>query len=150
MSASIAERNTILPMWLLQNVPRGLLSLWPASSCSRGLDVRAVDDHGNAALEHVDGEHQQSLMRPRLHQDAFHANQRSARDARALSLLQVWKRKDTAAGGRGDFDRADFVVGNGRQIVPPLAEQTHDASRLDHLDVRGLVHRVLNEEIAGK
>jgi hypothetical protein len=48
------------------------------------------------------------------------------------------------------LDRVDFLVGDGRQLRPAALEDAHDAARFEDFDVALLLHRVTQEQVAGK
>src|SRR5262245_35630666 len=115
---------------------------------SHGDDVSAVDGHRDTSLEQRDRQDQQPLVRIALHENAFEVGQWAACDAHALALLQKRMRHERHTRGLDTLERPDLSVGHRVEVVPLLTEHLDESARLDQLEIAGLVHLVVDEQVA--
>src|SRR5919106_1045656 len=67
-----------------------------------------------------------------------------------LTFAHVGMRQHDLIRGDDPLKRFDFCIRDRCQAIPPPAEDSRDPSRFQDLDVAGLVHHVMDEQIAGK
>src|SRR5712691_3974578 len=85
-------------------------------------DPSAVNLHGDALSQQLDGDHEQSPIGVLPHQNALHIRERPTDNADALSLMQVGVRQHREIGSHHGLDRLDFGVRYHGQSIPALPQ----------------------------
>src|SRR5213593_4618980 len=119
-----------------------------ATSC--GGHPRAVDLDGDAALQQIDRQNEESLFRSVLHQEAFDTFERPAGDPHALTFTEIRVRCHRKAGIDERLQSFDLAVRNRAESVPTLAEKTNNAARFDDVEIRILVDALVEKNVAGE
>src|SRR6266849_6804690 len=120
------------------------------TSPSCRIDPCAIDHCHHTLLQEVHRKNQKAFAQLVLHQEAFHAFQRSARDADALAFTQVRIRREGELGIEHSLKRLDLHVRNRTEPVPPFTENANDASCLLDFDVRVLVDSLVEKQVPGE
>src|SRR2546428_1708155 len=91
---------------------------------------RAIDLDGHAPRHEIDGEDEQTLVRPAAHEDAFHVGHRPAGDPHPLPFLQERIRQRREPAAHHPLDGVDLPRWHGRALLPAVAQDRHQAPRL--------------------
>src|SRR5437867_524005 len=111
---------------------------------------RAIDLDGDAALQQIDRQNEESLFRSVLHQEAFDTFERPAGDPHALTFTEIRVRCHRKAGIDERLQSFDLAVRNRAESVPTLAEETNNAARFDDVEIRILVDALIEKNVAGE
>src|SRR5882724_2753234 len=110
----------------------------------------AVHVRGHAPPQKVDRHDQQAPVRFGANENALQVRQRPAGDPNPLAFAQVGIGEGGYPGIEDPPDCFDLRVGNRRKSIPALAEDLHQSSRFQDLDVARLVQRAAEEDVARK
>src|SRR3989442_742645 len=111
---------------------------------------RAVDLDCDAALEQVDGQDQEALVRLDPQQNALDIDHRPADDPHALALLEIRVGPRRYSRAHDLADHLDFVRWHDGPAVPRAAENADEAAGSAHFHVAVFVEHVVEEQIAGE
>src|SRR5437879_3741584 len=143
-ACAFSRPDTGCPTFCILHLPcQAVVTLRRGRACAVHLDR-------NAAPEHLNGEDEQSFVRPLPYQNTLHPPERPVSDADTMSFAQVRVGEHRDAGLQRRLNRLDLAVGNLRQAIPSLPQDTDEPPRLPHLDVARLIHSAAEEEVAWK
>src|SRR5215510_8243978 len=97
-------------------------------SQSRGVELlcsfneRAVELDGDAAPEELDGYDEEPFLGMASNKHAFDVDKRPPGDPYALPFPQIGVRKNREVAAYEPLDRVDLGIGDGLELVPPLAQ----------------------------
>src|ERR1043166_3210344 len=116
----------------------------------RGLHESAVDLHRDASAEEIDRDHEEAFVWLTPDENPFDLSERASRDAHPLTVAQVGIGEDGQTGSDHLPDRLDVAIGHHVELIPSLAQDSHQDSRFADRDVARFVQGVAEEHVARK